>query len=208
MDGVLVDTGAAHLTAWKALFEKHGWSITEEEFEKTFGMSNIPILKELLEEELPESRLCNLAAEKEAHFRELIDEHVDLLPGVGDWLSWAREKGYRQVVASSGEMANIVAILCAFEIGNYFDTVVSGAFLPQSKPHPAVFLQAAASVGAEPQESIVLEDGLVGVEAAHRAGIKCVAVTTTHPAKELSDADVVIDGLNELSEEILNRLLS
>lgn len=206
MDGVLVDTGEAHFAAWKALFEKHGWAITRQDFERTFGMSNIPILKEFLGERLPEAQLFDLGAEKEARFREMIDRHVSLLPGAEKWLRWARKEGYRQVVASSGEMANIVAILAAFEIANYFDAVVSGAFLPKSKPHPAIFLQAAASVGAEPQESVVLEDGLVGVEAAHRAGIKCVAVTTTHPAEELSAADVVIDDLNELSEETLRRL--
>lgn len=208
MDGVLVDTGEAHFSAWKALFAKHSWSITREEFEETFGMSNIPILKELLEEELPESRLRDLAAEKETRFREMIDQHVHLLPGVQKWLHWARERGYRQVVASSGEMSNIVAILATFGLGNYFDTVVSGAFLPHSKPDPAIFLQAAASVGVAPQDSLVLEDGVVGVEAAHRAGIKCVAVTTTHSAKELSQADVVIDDLEELSEAIFRRLLA
>ncbi|MFO7919000.1 MAG: HAD-IA family hydrolase [Anaerolineae bacterium] len=206
MDGVLVDTGEAHFAAWKALFEGHEWTITREDFEKTFGMSNIPILKELLGEGLPEAQLLDLAAEKEARFREMIEPHVNLLPGVEKWLRWARKERYRQAVASSGEMANIVAILAAFEIANYFDAVVSGAFLPHSKPHPAIFLQAAASVGAEPQDSLVLEDGLVGIEAAHRAGIACIAVTTTHSAEELSDAQVVVSDLNELSEKTLRRL--
>jgi len=120
--------------------------------------------------------------------------------GVRRWLEWAKAEGIRQVVASSGEMANIAAIVTALEIGNYFDALVSGAFLPRSKPDPAIFLQAAGAAGVAPERCLVVEDGVVGIEAARRAGMRCLALTTTHPAERLQGADLVVDDLTDLDE--------
>jgi HAD superfamily hydrolase (TIGR01509 family) len=200
MDGVLVDSGEAHFLAWRALLAERGRSITREQFEETFGMANPAILRRWLGEETPEALLAELGARKEELFRQKVRGHVRLLPGVREWLERGRRRGYRQAVASSGEMANIVALVAELGIGNYFDALISGAFLPRSKPDPAIFLQAAAALGATPATSLVIEDGIVGVEAAKRAGMRCVAVTTTHPAEKLAQADVVVATLAELAE--------
>jgi len=206
MDGVISDSGEAHYLAWQALFAEREGQITREQFEHTFGMANPEILGALLGPGISDSEIVELARRKEQLFRERIPEHVRLLPGVSEWLHQARSSGIRSVVASSGEMANIVATLTALGISNYFDAIVSGAFLPKSKPDPAIFLQAATSVGASANEVLVIEDGIVGVEAARRAGMRCVAVTTTHSAEKLSGADLVVDSLLDLSEQILARL--
>ena len=79
--------------------------------------------------------------------------------------------------------------------------------MPKSKPDPAIFLQAAAAVGADLAQSLVIEDGIVGVEAAKRAGMRCIAVTTTHPADKLSGADLIVDSLAELEPDTFQRLL-
>ena len=208
MDGVIADSGEAHFLAWQTLFEEHGRHMTHQEFKDTFGMANIPILRRCLGEEIPIEELRSWAARKEHLFRSLVPGHVRLLPGVQDWLQRGRAREYHQVVASSGEMANIVTVLAELGIGNYFDAVVSGAFLPFSKPDPAIFLQAAASVGATPAQSLVIEDGLVGIEAAKRASMRCLAVTTTHPAQKLAGADLIVDDLTELDDDALERLLS
>ena len=133
---------------------------------------------------------------------------VRLLPGVRQWLAWAKVQGVRQVVASSGEMANIAAIVSALEIGNYFDALVSGAFMPRSKPDPAIFLQAAGAAGVPPERCLVVEDGVVGIEAARRAGMRCLALTTTHPADRLAGADLVVDSLADLDEATFAGLLT
>ena len=139
-----------------------------------------------------------LGNHKEELFRRSVRGHVRLLPGVVDWLKRAQARGYRQVIASSAEMANIVAVVEELQIGNYFEALVAGAFLPRSKPDPEIFLNAAASVGASPAVSLVIEDGIVGVEAARRAGMRCIAVTTTHPAAKLAAADLVVPDLSML----------
>lgn len=207
MDGVLADTGEAHLEAWQVLYAERGETLTPDEFAATFGMSNGPIIRRWLGEDTPPERIAAIAARKEALYREIIRGSVRILPGVEAWLTDARERGFRQVVASSTEMANIIAVIGELGIGNFFDALISGAFLPRSKPDPAIFLQAAATVGAEPANCMVIEDGIVGVEAAQLGGMRCVAVTTTHPADKLAGADLVVRDLSELPSETMAQLL-
>lgn len=203
MDGVLADTGAAHYRAWRALAAELGLALTYEQFDETFGMANGPILRAWLGEAATPEQIRALADRKEALFRALVVSEVRLPPGVRAWLERARAQGFRQVVASSAPMANVVAIVAALEIGDYFDALLSGSFLPRSKPDPAIFLQAAAAVGAPPQRCVVLEDSVVGVEAARRAGMPCVAITSTHVAERLAGADRITATLDDLPEEAL-----
>jgi len=201
MDGVVADTEEAHLLAWQHFLAERGRSVTAEQFARTFGMANPAILRLWFGDDLGEDEVRVWSARKEALFRSYVPTHVRALPGALAWLRRGRERGYRQAIASSGEMANIVAVVAALEIGNRFDALVSGAFLPRSKPDPIIFLQAAAAVGVSPKECLVAEDGIVGVEAARRAGMRCVALTTTHPAERLAGADLIVKDLSALDEE-------
>lgn len=206
MDGVVADTEEAHLLAWRQFLAERGRSVTAEQFAVTFGMANPEILRRWFGDALSAEEIHAWSAHKEALFRTYVPTHVRALPGSLEWLRRGRERGYRQAIASSGEMANIVAVVAALEIGNRFDALVSGAFLPRSKPDPAIFLHAAAALGAAPEECLVVEDGIVGVEAARRAGMCCVALTTTHPAERLAGADLIVQDLSALSEEMVEAL--
>ncbi len=207
MDGVIADTGEAHYLAWQILYRERGQEIAYETFAQTFGMSNLPILKAWLGADTPIEELKAISARKERLFREQARDHTHILPGVLDWLQRGRARGYRQAVASSGPMANVVTLVNALDIADYFDALVSGAFLPHSKPDPAVFLQAAAALGASPSECLVIEDSLMGIEAARAARVRCIAVTTTHPADKLT-ADLVVDSLADLPADAFERLLA
>lgn len=208
MDGVLVDSERAHYEAWKRLFDELGYPLTEDQVTEVLGMANEAILRLWLGEDLTRQEIEALADRKEAWFRELVAEHVRVLPGVQKWLAWARGRGYRQAVASSAPMANIVAVLEATGLADYFDLLLSGARLPRSKPDPAIFLQAAQGLGTSPAEAIVLEDSPMGVEAALRAGMRCIAVTTTRPASALSGATLIIDSLENLVPHTIEQLLA
>lgn len=208
MDGVVADTGEAHLLAWQQFLAERGRAVTEEQFAVTFGMANPEILRRWFGDALSEAEVRAWSARKEALFRTYVPTHVRALPGALEWLERGRRLGYRQAIASSGEMANIVAVVAALEIGNRFDALVSGAFLPRSKPDPAIFIQAAGALGAAPHECLVVEDGIVGVEAARRAGMRCVALTTTHPAERLAGADLIVPDLSALTEAMVDALFT
>ena len=89
-------------------------------------------------------------------------------------------------------------ILEELQIGDYLLAINSGDGLP-SKPHPAVFLEAARSIEVEPRNCVVIEDSRVGVKAAKRAEMRCIAVTTSFPAEDLDEADIVVGSLETLS---------
>ncbi len=208
MDGVLVDSGQAHYEAWKRLFDEMGLPLSRQQVAETLGMANEAILRLWLGDDRPLAELNALADRKEALFRELVGEYMRVLPGVTEWLQRARERGYRQAVASSAPMANIVAIVQALGLADAFDLLLSGARLPRSKPDPAIFLQAAQGLGVTPAQSVVLEDAAVGVEAARRAGMRCIAVTNTLPASDLAAATRVVASLEELEPDAFERLLA
>ena len=143
--------------------------------------------------------------EKERRFRESIRGRVQALPGVQLWLERFKAAAIPQAIASSAPQANIDAIVDELGFRSYFTALVSGGNMP-GKPDPAVFLEAARLIGIPTERNVVIEDAVAGVEAARRAGMKCVAVTTTNPKDALTSAHLVVDRLDALSWEELERL--
>ncbi len=205
MDGVLVDTSEFHFQAWRDVLEAYGFSFTREVHRQVFGMNNAGILSRVLGERLTPELLSEIGDRKEEQFRAAVRGHARPLPGVRMWLQRLQEAGARQAVASSAPMANITALIDELGLRPYFDAIVPGADLP-GKPEPVLFLKAAQALGLQPEDCIVIEDAVAGVAAAKRAGMKCIAVMTTNPAEALSAADLIVEGLDALPEDVFRRL--
>lgn len=198
MDGVLVDDGEQHYRSWLETLTEVGIPFDRQKFRQTFGMNNARTLEFLLGCTLPPDWIQAISERKEARFRELIRGQVQLAPGARFWLERLREAGCWQAVASSAPQANLDALLEELQIGEFFREVVSGANLP-GKPDPQIFLEAARRLGVSPAYCVVVEDSLAGVEAAKRAGMRCLAVTTTNPRTALIQADRIVDDLRDLT---------
>jgi beta-phosphoglucomutase len=207
MDGVLVDTGEFHYQSWAAVLPDYGLQFSREFFRDTFGMNNRGILSLLLGEQLTPALLAEIGERKEEWFREAIRGQAHPLPGVHDWLRRLRDAGFRQGVASSAPPANIDTLVDELGLRDYFHVLVSGAGLP-GKPDPALFLEAAHQLRVPAARCVVVEDAVAGVEAAKRAGMKCIAVTTTNPAPALEAADVVVERLDALGEDAFQHLVA
>jgi HAD superfamily hydrolase (TIGR01509 family) len=206
MDGVLVDTGEFHFRAWMQTLPGEGLPFDRDTFRRTFGMNNAGILALLLGREPETAYIQRVSDLKEANFRQAIHGQAQPLPGVLDWLERLKRAGFRQAVASSAPQENIDTLIGALKIGDFFQAVVSAARMP-GKPDPAVFLEAAGRLDLPAEACVVVEDAVPGVEAARRAGMKCIAVTTTNPAGALAGADLVVDRLDELPVDAFERLL-
>lgn len=177
MDGTIADTEELHFLAWQQTMEMIGVEYPYAAFLADFGKNNREILRRELGENTPDTRIVEISRGKERIFRELVREHgVKLLPGVAHWLEELHRAGVRQVVSSSGAMANIAALVAHLEIGDHFQALMSGYGLPRGKPHPAIFLNSAAAVGVTPAHCIVVEDSLAGIESARRAGMASIVV--------------------------------
>jgi len=207
LDGVLVDTGEFHFQAWMETLRAAGIPYSRELFRKTFGMNNMGTLTHLLGRAPDPELATTIANRKETAFRAAVRGQVQPLPGVRDWVPRLHAAGWKQAVASSAPLENVQTLIAELKLDPYFDALVSAENLP-SKPDPAVFLWAAERVGVPPERCIVVEDAVMGVAGAKRAGMKCLAVTTTNPTEALREADWVIENLAALPADGFIRLLS
>jgi len=216
MDGVLVDTKEYHYQTWNEAYQRYSDDrepLKRSEFEAVFGMKNGETIIRLFGEEQVTPELIDMvSAEKEALFRQRIHGNIKPLPGVRAWLGFFQNHGQKQAVASSAPELNIRVILDELQLRSFFDVVLSGGFSHAlaSKPAPDIFLEAARRLSALPARCLVIEDSIVGVQAAKSAGMACLAITTTHPAGELITADWTIDDFGALEPqtilEMWNRL--
>jgi len=167
-------------------------------------MNNTGIIRLRLGDPTPEL-ITQISERKEILYRRMIPGHLQALPGVRDWLERLNAQGAPMAVASSAPLENINDTLDELGLRKYFQAIVSVAGRP-GKPDPLVFLEAAERLGVSPEYCIVIEDAIPGVEAAKRAGMKCIAVLTTNPAEALHTADVIVEMLDQLPEDAFSKL--
>jgi beta-phosphoglucomutase family hydrolase len=207
MDGVLADTAPHHFRAWRETFAKRGISFTEADFMRGFGVKNDAIIRNVLGEKTTDAEIETIAREKEATFRRIIGKDIKPLPGALKLLGQMHNRGIKMAIASSTVIENIRLIVGSLGIKNYFEAIITGHDVTEGKPSPQVFLVAAQRLGAEPKNCVVFEDAVAGVKAAKRAGMHCVAITSTHPREKLAEADLVVDTLEEVSVKDLEELV-
>ena len=207
LDGVLIESSQQHLDSWISVLPRFGLKMSRELHEQTFGMNNREILTIMLGEPPEADLLRRISSAKESAFREIIKGTVEPLVGAVELLEKLYSVKVRQAIASSAPEENIHVVVEELKIGGYFQALVSGHDLP-AKPNPAVYLEAARQIELGPEACVVVEDAVVGVRGAKKAGMRAVGVTTTHAAEALRDADLVVVSLLDLSvDEIVHLLL-
>lgn len=207
MDGVIVDTKELHYKTWAEILPEYRIPFSRELFSQAFGMNNTETLSFLLGRPPTSEETNEIAGRKEALFRQAAPGHIRPLPGVKKWIRRLKSWDVRQAVASSAPMENIYLLMNELDLHEYFDAIVSGFNLP-SKPDPSVFLEAACRLEVSPENCVVIEDSLAGVEAAKKGGFACIAVATTNQASKLSNADLVLASLDLLTKDVFMRVLS
>jgi beta-phosphoglucomutase family hydrolase len=207
MDGVIVDTAQYHLKGWQMVFQKRGANYTEEDYRRNTGMRNDSIIRSILGEKIAQNEIMAITREKDEVFRQLVSQNIRPFPGVLKLITSLKEHKFKIAIASSAPIENIQLITQSLKIHNCFDAIVSGWETTKGKPNPQIFLLAAEKLGVEAESCIVIEDAIVGITASKRAGMCCLAVTNTNPREDLREADLVIDTLEEITVDDLERLL-
>ena len=205
MDGVLLDSQAAHFVAFREVLAKYDFQVLDSVFKPTFGMTNEQVIRHVSGKRFTDEEVETICREKDEQFRVVIAKEAVFMTGAEHWLTEFKKNSVRQALASSGSRENIYTILDALNARPYFDAVVSGEDCA-SKPDPAVFLRAASQLDVDPSACLVIEDSIAGIQAAAAAGMKCLAVTTTYPLEKLPHTDLVLSGLNGLTAEMLAAL--
>lgn len=207
LDGVIVDTAAHHFSSWRDVLKKRGVDFSYEEFRHTFGMRNHEIIGKILGDSISHKDMQSIASEKELAFRSQITGDLKVLPGVMKLLADLKNNNYKMALATSAPMENVKAILGAIGITEYFDAIISDEDVKKGKPDPEVFIKAAVRLGVKIPNCLVIEDSIAGIEAARRAGMKCIAVSITHPAEKLSQADFVVSSLEQVDKDKVQEIL-
>jgi beta-phosphoglucomutase family hydrolase len=209
MDGVLADTGPIHFESWVKMAHEIGLKFPREFFDKTFGQQSVPIMRKLVGSNVKAELIKKWANLKEKYYREMVKEKLKPLPGALELIKILNTENFKLAVGSSGPPENVELLLKSLKIKQYFSAIVTAADTKKGKPKPDVFLIASSKLRVSPKNCLVIEDAPVGILAAKRAGMKVIALTTTHNEEELLEADKVVKDLSHISSnEILNMLRS
>lgn len=205
LDGTLVDSADYHWQAWLRTMTDEGLEVSHRQFLETFGQRNDTILPLWLGEDATPERMEQIGLAKEICYRRLVREGaLEALPGAADWVRCLNERGWLQAVASSAPRLNIEVVLGALGLTGLFQATTSAEDVENGKPAPDVFLMAASRLGASPDECIVVEDAVAGVEAARRAGMRVIGVGGNG---DLAAADLTTPTLAELPGDTFDALL-
>ncbi len=206
MDGVIADTGWAHMQAWAEFARAHGAAFTEEFFLRTFGMQNHQIIPIMLGREVSPEELQTLGDWKEQRYRQIVSQGLTAPVGLISLLNDLKAHHFRIAVGSSGPKENVDLVLDRLGIRGFFDAVVYGGMVSRGKPAPDTFLAAGRMLAVPPARCVVVEDAVPGVQAGKAAGMSVVAITTTRAREDLSQADLIIDRFTEVTAADLIRL--
>ena len=210
LDGVLADTTEAHFRAWVTALAQQEIPLDRPAFERVLGMNNRDILTQLMGRPPEPKEMEIIAGHKEEIFRMEAQWLIHPVPGALPLLAELDGAGWLQAVASSAPRANIDLILSVLGVRDRFRVILSGDDMVIGKPDPALFLKAAEALGLPPARCVVVEDSPFGVEAAKRAGMPCIAVTTTRPREILTavmSSGEIYDDLTHVTVVILSSLI-
>lgn len=188
-----MDTAHYHFLAWQRLAQELGYTLTLADNERLKGVSrmqSLDIILQLAGKSYPAAEKEAMANRKNEWFVDYIEELKPeaIFPGVKDLITALRDRGVKIALASSSKNARRVVELLNIEA--LFDALVDGTMIVHTKPDPEIFLLAAKKLGVAPAHCIVVEDADAGVEAAIRAGMKCVGVGK---AEQLGKANRVVN---------------
>jgi len=201
MDGTIVDNMAFHTKSWLAFFARRGHDVDAEDFFRaTAGRQSHEIMNTYLDQQMTKEESAALDFEKESLYRELYAPHLATVAGFEAFIARAKSAGVKLAVATAAPTENIDFTLDGLDLRKQFDAIAGAADVARGKPEPDVFLLAAERSGALPVNSIVFEDAPLGVEAARRAGMRVVVLTTTLPAEAFAEFDNVIAVVRDFSE--------
>jgi beta-phosphoglucomutase len=208
MDGVLVNSYQTHLKAFRKMGAKHNLEMSDADFARSFGRTTRDIVAMLWPGRFADADVPKFDLEKEAAYRELLEEHFPEMEGAGDLIGDLHTAGFGLGIGSSGPAENVAVVQKCIHNGKLITASVNGSQVHRGKPDPEVFLLAAEKLKIAPKNCAVVEDAIVGVEAARRAGMTSIGLLGTAPRAALEvHAHWVVGSLRELSPALIGKAI-
>ena len=206
LDGVIVDTAKYHFLAWKRLAKSLDIDFTEEENEQLKGVSRIKSLEKIVSwgnKTISKDQFTELMGKKNDEYLSYIADmgSDEILPDVPRVLNTLLEK--KQPISLGSASKNAVPVLKFLDMLDFFEVIIDGTKTTKGKPDPQVFQMGAEALGVKPEETVVFEDAVSGVQAALNGGFTAVGCGSP---ENLGHAHHVVAGLNEVTEEWISKL--
>lgn len=196
MDGVLVDSEEYIFEAARLMFAEHGVNVKPADALPFVGTGENSYISGIGRTNGFEVDIERDKARTYQIYGEITQGKLYPLPGTHKFIAQCQSMGLKMAVASSADRVKIDINLKGIGLSaDSFDAVVSGEDVERKKPFPDIYLLAAERIGVNPADCLVIEDAVSGVKAGKAAGAKCLALTTSFPAEELTEADKIVDSL-------------
>ncbi len=192
MDGTMINSMPYHAQSWLTFSQRHGLAIDLPDLmRRTTERNGAECMRELFQRDMDEAQTWALIFEKETIYRELFAPEFSEVSGFKAFAQQALGRGLKVGVGTAGDQHNIAFALSHLKMASAPHAVVGGDEGLPGKPEPAIFLEAAHRMSTRAAACIVFEDAPFGIEAARRAGMRAVAICTTHSAAELAGPHVL-----------------
>ena len=209
LDGTLIDNNAHHIEAWKVFYNQHGLVFSMDDYRNNInGKINKDIFNYILKANLTPEEIEQYDSEKEELYRQLYAAHIKPVEGLIELLKSLQNAAIPMAIATSGLPPNINFMLQHIPIQQYFDAIINASDISNGKPHPEIFLKAAVAVNANPANCVAFEDSVAGIRSAKSAGMKVIALATTHKREELHEAEIIINDYTEMGVPVIEGLMS
>lgn len=210
LDGTLIDNNQYHFITWQEFYRKRNRELTMDEYKACFnGRTMTDCVKYVFQQpDMPAEEIERYTNEKESLYREIYAAHIKPIPGLLALLELLDQAQIPMVIATSGIQDNIDFLFSHIPIKQYFKRVIKGSDITHGKPHPEMYQLAATELGLPPEQCIAFEDATVGIASAAGAGMKVIALTTTHTSEELMGANWIIKDYEEIRMEQLQQLFN
>lgn len=216
-NGIIVDDEPIHFELFQRVLDEEGIPLSEEDYYSRYlGFDDRGAFSAGYREhhrKLSEHKLADLIARKADYYQEAIRNHVAIFPGVKNLIAELAPE-LPLAVASGALRSEIVTILSTAGLVDYFQTIISAEDVERGKPEPEIFIKALARLNASAKtgkpiaaaDCVVIEDSKEGIKGALRAGMKCLAVTNSHPAELLTEATAVVKSLELVQLSFLQKM--
>lgn len=210
LDGTLIDNNQFHFITWQEFYRKRNRELTMDEYKACFnGRTMTDCVKYVFQQpDMPVEEIERYTNEKESLYREIYAAHIKPIPGLLSLLEKLEQEQIPMVIATSGIQDNIDFLFSHIPIKQYFKRVIKGSDITHGKTHPEMYQLAAKELRLPAEKCIAFEDATVGIASAGGAGMKVVALTTTHTPEELTGADWIVKDYEGMQLEHLLQLLN
>lgn len=204
MDGTMFDNMMIHHRAWQKKLRELGLEMTLDEVKRDIHGVNGEIIRRLFGDRFSSEEISQIAWDKEAAYRKIYADKIELLPGLQQFLDLAKSLEIPMGIGTAAPKENAFFAIESLNLNSYFNAVVHSDMVQRGKPDPQVFEMVATKLNIDLHECLIFEDSPTGAQAAANGNAKSIILTTTHTESEFS----AIKGIQHFRNDYKNLRIS